>query len=291
MITILDGGMGRELKRIGAPFRQPEWSALALTDAPEMVVQAHRSFADAGAEVITTNNYAVVPFHIGTERFANEAETLTALAGKLAREAATPGVKVGGCLPPLSGSYRPEWYDADLAASAYPRIVAALDPYVDIWQAETMSSIVEARSVANAIKDSDKPFWLAYSLKDDLDMEVPCLRSEESLEEALELAIECKADAMLFNCSMPEVIGRGLAYIAPLCNKKAPSLLTGGYANAFAPRDANIKANSGLSTLRDDISTEQYLQIAQEWKQSGASIIGGCCGIGPEHIAALGGLK
>ncbi len=47
--TILDGGMSRELMRVGAPFRQPEWSALALMLAPETVTEAHRRFTAAGA--------------------------------------------------------------------------------------------------------------------------------------------------------------------------------------------------------------------------------------------------
>ena len=57
-VRLLDGGMGRELQRIGAPFRQPEWSALALIEAPEFVLQAHRSFIAAGARIISTNSYA-----------------------------------------------------------------------------------------------------------------------------------------------------------------------------------------------------------------------------------------
>ena len=64
--------MGRELKRVGAPFRQPEWSALPLMQAPETVVAVHRSFIDAGAQIITTNNYAVVPFHLGDDQFARD---------------------------------------------------------------------------------------------------------------------------------------------------------------------------------------------------------------------------
>ena len=80
MVTILDGGMGRELERSGAPFRQPEWSALALIEAPAHVGRAHADFARNGAEVITTNSYAVVPFHIGQERFDAEGLTLADLA-------------------------------------------------------------------------------------------------------------------------------------------------------------------------------------------------------------------
>ncbi|HEU0221767.1 MAG TPA: homocysteine S-methyltransferase family protein, partial [Paracoccaceae bacterium] len=87
-ITILDGGMGRELLRMGAPFRQPEWSALALIEAPGMVARAHDAFAAAGAEVLTTNSYALVPFHIGRERFEADGARLAALAGSLARQVA-----------------------------------------------------------------------------------------------------------------------------------------------------------------------------------------------------------
>lgn len=43
-VTILDGGMGRELARIGAPFKQPEWSALAMIESPDSVLQVHRHF-------------------------------------------------------------------------------------------------------------------------------------------------------------------------------------------------------------------------------------------------------
>ncbi len=64
-LTILDGGMGRELKRIGAPFSQPQWSAQALIESPEYVYQAHQSFINAGAEIIIANSYACVPFHLG----------------------------------------------------------------------------------------------------------------------------------------------------------------------------------------------------------------------------------
>lgn len=64
-IVVLDGGMGRQLERSGAPFRQPEWSAWALMEAPHTVLEAHRAFIASGADVISSNSYALVPFHIG----------------------------------------------------------------------------------------------------------------------------------------------------------------------------------------------------------------------------------
>jgi S-methylmethionine-dependent homocysteine/selenocysteine methylase len=75
-LVILDGGTGRELARRGAPFRQPEWSALALMEAPDFVSAVHQSYVEAGADVITTNSYALVPFHIGADRFAAEGAAL-----------------------------------------------------------------------------------------------------------------------------------------------------------------------------------------------------------------------
>ena len=111
--VILDGGMGRELQRRGAPFRQPEWSALALSEAPQAVEAVHAAYIDSGANVITSNSYAVVPFHIGEARFAQEGQALAALAGELARravQASGKAVQVAGSLPPLFGSYRPDLF-------------------------------------------------------------------------------------------------------------------------------------------------------------------------------------
>ena len=115
-ITILDGGMGRELARVGAPFKQPEWSALALYEAPPAVTQVHQDFINHGAEIITTNSYAVVPFHIGETRFQADGLTLAKLAGKLAKQAVEnsgKSAKIAGSLPPLFGSYRFDLFQVD----------------------------------------------------------------------------------------------------------------------------------------------------------------------------------
>ena len=102
--TILDGGMGRELKRIGAPFSQPLWSAQALIESPQHVQQVHRSFVDAGAQIITVNSYACVPFHLGEQRYAEQGKALAEKAAVIAHEVAknSPNkVLVAGSLPPV----------------------------------------------------------------------------------------------------------------------------------------------------------------------------------------------
>jgi len=149
-IQILDGGMGRELKKIGAPFRQPEWSALALMQSPELVSDVHTHFLNAGATVITTNAYALVPFHIGEQTFNEQAFKLAETAAKLARDAvnAPQGkqegkLSVAGCIPPAFGSYRPDLFDASRVSEILMPLIEAQAPYIDVWLIET------ARETAN----------------------------------------------------------------------------------------------------------------------------------------------
>ncbi|WP_409421632.1 homocysteine S-methyltransferase family protein [Pseudaeromonas sp. ZJS20] len=287
-LTLLDGGMGRELQRRGAPFRQPEWSALALMEEPEQVVAAHRAFIDAGARVITTNNYAVVPFHIGEARFAEQGPGLVDLAGRLAREAvgAQP-VMVAGSLPPLFGSYRADLYQAERVAELARPIIAGLAPHVDLWLAETQSLIAEVRAVHALLPDDGKPYWVSFTLQDVLREGEPRLRSGEPVAAAIAAAIELGAEAALFNCSQPEVIEAALAVADGVRVAAGAELQLGAYANAFPPQPEEATANDGLDELRADLDPPAYLAWAERWLTVGATLVGGCCGIGPEHIAEL----
>ena len=287
-ITLLDGGTGRELKRIGAPFKQPEWSALALLEGPEFVSRVHEAYIRAGADVITTNSYAVVPFHIGNDRFAARGAELAALAGRLARKAAAAAprpVKVAGSLPPICGSYRAEWFDPEFARPILKTLVNSLRPSVDLWLAETLSSTEEALLVREVIGNDGLPLWLSFTLKDDAAAvnEEPELRSGQSIRQAVNMAVELKAGALLFNCSQPEVMGAALKQAAV----DLRGLKLGVYANAFALPSAEPQANEQLHEIRADLTPELYFKWIEGWLASGADIVGGCCGIGPEHIRAI----
>lgn len=287
MVMILDGGMGRELQRSGAPFRQPEWSALALIEAPEMVADVHRAYARAGAQVITTNSYALVPFHLGEERFVADGRKLAGLAGQMAQAAKAdfPEVRIAGSLPPVCGSYRPDLFDPDAAAPILADLVAGLATHVDLWLAETLSSLAEARLVAKMLQADGRPLWLSFTLADGPGerAEPGDLRSGESVEAAAELALELGAEALLFNCSQPEVMEGALRRALAA----GPGLTLGVYANAFPPQADDAEANDGLSPLREDLDPDGYLGWVESWVGAGAGIVGGCCGIGPEHIAAI----
>lgn len=285
-ITILDGGISRELQKLGAPFRQPEWSALALIETPDLVGAAHDLFAAAGAEVITTNSYAVVPFHIGEERFVSDGARLAALCGQLARGIADQrGVKVAASLPPVLGSYRPDLFNPDEARAILAVLIAGLTPYADFWLAETLSTLAEARLIAELLADDPRPLWLSFTLDDGATAPLATLRSGESVQAAAELAQAVGAQALLFNCSKPEVMDAAVR--AARAALEGTAIAIGVYANGFREADEGVAANEVIRAIRTDLDPPRYLAWAQTWVESGATIIGGCCGIGPSHIAAL----
>jgi S-methylmethionine-dependent homocysteine/selenocysteine methylase len=288
--TLLDGGMGRELERLGAPFRQPEWSALALMDGPEWVVQAHQNFIDAGADVITTNSYAVVPFHIGEDRFATDGMRLAELSGRLAREvASSASVRVAGSLPPLFGSYEPSRFVVSDAMRIARPLVDGLAPWVDHWLAETLGSIGEvlaARAAIDAGAPDDKPLWVSYALTND---GAATLLSGEPIADGVRAALDAGAEAVLFNCSAVESISTALHIAAEIV---PTGVRIGGYANRFVANHAETgSANEQISSFRTDLDPSSYCSFVRTWIGLGASVVGGCCGMTPEHIAAIGHLR
>jgi S-methylmethionine-dependent homocysteine/selenocysteine methylase len=283
VITILDGGMGRELQQLGAPFRQPEWSALALLEGPEFVTRAHDSFARAGAKVISTNSYAVVPFHIGDALFTERGLELAGLAGKLARDVADRhGLTVAGSLPPVLGSYRPDLFEVEAARTILSVLIAGLAPFADIWLAETLSTLGEAELVGEMLADDPRPLWLSFTLNDEGGA---MLRSGETIQEAASVARKLGAKALLFNCSAPEVMEEAVQKARAAL--AAEPIQIGVYANGFAHSDEEVDANAGLRQIRADLDPPRYLEWAQKWVSAGVTMVGGCCGIGPEHIHAL----
>lgn len=289
-IQILDGGMGRELKRIGAPFQQPEWSALALMEAPAFVSQAHNAFIQAGADIITTNSYAVVPFHIGEARFTEQGFSLAQLAAQLARTCADKAdhpVAVAGSLSPVLGSYRPDLFQLESALRIYRILIDAQSPFVDHWLAETQSSIAEIKAVRQALGDHEKPLWVSFTLDDEPQNGQALLRSEETVTDAVATAIELNVSAILFNCSQPEVMTNAVRDAVAEIKRQGKTIPVGVYANAFPAQSKEAEANAELDEIRADLDPVAYLRWAETWIQEGASIIGGCCGITPEHIQAL----
>jgi len=295
-VCILDGGMSRELLRLGAELKQPEWSALALINSPDIVRKVHDEFVAAGSDVITTNSYAVVPFHIGEDRFWKEGAALLARSGKLARDAAYAcsdrKVLVAGSLPPIFGSYEPQKFDPLRVQDYLTVFVQNLAPYVDVWLGETLSLIAEGDAVRAAVAQTGKPFWISFTLADDAAQTrgaAPKLRSGELVEQAALWAAQSRADALLFNCSKPEVMRAAVGAAGQIFKERASPIKIGVYANAFEGEQADAAANQGLHETRSDLDDDIYSRFACSWVEAGATMVGGCCGIGAKHIHRLRG--
>lgn len=286
-ITILDGGMGHELRRMGAPFSRPLWSAEALLKAPEMVVEAHAAYINAGADIITTNSYACVPFHLGEELFAERGAELAELSGKLAKQAASAtsgAIQVAGSIPPPMGSYRPDLFNAAEAQPVTRTIYEALRKHVDLWLAETISSLAEFDSTAAVLMDADKPVYFSFTLDDDAPL--PQLRSGERIAQVVERVSKSNATGLMFNCSIPEIMASALQEAKQAIEERESNLQLGVYANKFTPIKTTQDSRSQEIEMRE-IEPQGYAQFAEQWQALGATVIGGCCGIGPEHIAVL----
>ena len=287
-LVILDGGTGRELKRRGVPVPETIWSANALFVAPEIVLAVHRDYLAAGADVITTNNYTVTPAILALDGLDACFEELTRLAGQLARAAADSvggGKRVAGCLPPLLGSYRPDLLaPEDERSRLYGRIAALLAPFVDLFLCETMATPEEARTAAAAATATGKPVWVSWTVDDGAEGPPSgLLRGGHSLAEAVGALDGLAVEAVLVNCSPPEAIDAAM----PALRAAAGGRAFGGYANAFAPVPKTWRLEEAGFVPSRDVPPERYRDHARTWHAGGARIVGGCCGIGPEHIALV----
>ena len=286
---LLDGGMGRELQRRGLASVSGTWSAEALLAQPSVVRDIHKDFIAAGAEVITTSNYAVVPFMLARSGLEDRMEVMLAASVRLARkaraEAGRPEVRIAGSLPPLAQAYRPELVGPpDEIEPLYRRIAAVLAPGVDLFICETMSSGAEARSAAVVAAEFNKPVWVAWSLDDEV---TGRLRSGESPGEAVAALEGLPVEAFLFNCCVPEAVSAALPAL-----RDATACPVGAYANALTGFKSDYEiggqgGEGGETPARSDLGPAAYACFAEEWRAMGADILGGCCGIGPDHIAEL----
>ena len=285
MITILDGGMGQELVARSTQPPNEMWSAKVLMNEADLVTQVHADYIRAGADMITINAYSATPERLKQyghgDKFLALQQAAIDCATK-ARDQLGRDVKITGCLPPLFASYNPDLNnDYDMALGLYSQIADAQTAGVDILLAETLGSLLEVRAAATALSGRGKPVWISMSLSEDT--ATPALRSGEALEEALAFLAQQDVDAVLLNCSLPETISAAMPTLAQV---KTPF---GAYANGFT---AIKKLEMGdivaeKFSKRSDLTPQGYANFAQTWIDAGATLIGGCCEVGPDHITEL----
>ncbi len=283
-IMLKDGGTGQELLKRSSMPPHPLWSAKVMMDEPDIVQGLHEDFLRAGARIITLNTYSATPERLAREGVPEMFAPLQTRAIELAqaaRDAAgTADTKIAACLSPLHGSYRPDMTktSADLLP-LFREVVAGQAAACDLIICETLSSISEVKAATQAAVETGKPTWVALSLTDDGSA---TLRSGEALTDAL-LALEgMGATGVMLNCSKPEVVDANIATLSQT------GLPFGGYANGFTAIDAlHIGGTVEGLRARQDVTPKAYAKFAMGWIEQGARCVGGCCEVGPEHIAKL----
>jgi S-methylmethionine-dependent homocysteine/selenocysteine methylase len=282
-MMILDGGMGQELvARAGKATSL--WSVQALLDAPEVVRQVHDEYFAAGAEIATTNSYSVLPDRLEPHGMLDRLEELVRLACQLAsdaREAHGSGIVAGG-LGPQGFSYQPDKAPpAEQAAEVYANLAKIQAQFVDVHLLETMSSVDQARGGLMGAGVTGKPVWVALSVRDD---DGTRLRSGELLSDVTPLLEEFNPAAVFINCSKPEAVDTAVPILAK------SGRVVGAYANGFTGIAADfnkVGATVDMLSARRDLDPNAYADFADGWAANGATIIGGCCEVGPAHIAEL----
>jgi len=283
-ITILDGGMGQELLARSANRATGLWSAQILLDEPDLVRAVHADYLTAGADVITANSYVLHRDRLAPFGVEDRFEQLQSLACRLAVEARDShgAGLVAGSLGPNARSYRPDLaLPEDRAVEAFAEIARLQAPYVDLLLCETMSSIEQARGAVLGARTVGLPVWLAVTVDDD---DGTRLRSGQEISQVVELCNAMSLDTVLVNCSIPEAVDMAVGALTGC------GLRVGAYANGFTRiNDAFLKPGATVDVLQKskDLDPEAYAGFAANWVTRGAGIVGGCCEVGPAHIALL----
>ncbi|WP_340102468.1 homocysteine S-methyltransferase family protein [Rhodohalobacter sp. 8-1] len=284
-ICLLDGGTGQEIYKRSKKPAHPLWSAKVMIDRPNIVKEVHKDFLKAGARILTINSYTVTPTRLRRDGEVEWFQKLQLQATEIALNARdelgsiTEDVQIAACLPPLTGSYVPDERSFAEIKQEYEQIVALQEPIVDLFLIETIASIKEAKAASEAALESGKTVYLSFTLSD---RQPNQLRSGESIHEALNAMIGYSLDAILFNCSFPETITKGMKSLQHL------NIPFGGYANGFTTVEPLKPGETvGQLSARSDLDEEKYASHVMEWINVGASIVGGCCEVGPSHIEHL----
>ena len=293
-VLVLDGGLATELESRGFDLDHPLWSARLLRAAPEAIAAVHRSYLDAGADVISTASYqatfdgfareglsraeaaALLQRSVDVAIAAREAfsSALPALASRPRRLVAASVGPYGAFL--ANGAEYTGAYDLDesgLASFHRERLRLLARSGADLLACETLPSLAEARALAGLLDElSGVPAWMSFSCRDDEHISdgtpfSECIR---------ELEWHPRIVALGVNCTAPQHVEPLLRAAVAITAKPLVA-----YPNSGELYDA-VKR-----TWRGGAWTENWGTSGLRWRAAGARIIGGCCRTGPSHIRAL----
>lgn len=266
-VTLLDGPLGTQLSAHGVATPAPLWSAAALESHPALVRDLHRSYAAAGAQVHTANTFRTRRRAAGPRWRA-----LAAAAIRLAREGLPPGSRLAGSMAPLEDCYRPDLSPPDPGPehAELAQALAALG--CDLLLCETFPHPGEALAAVEAAVATGLPTWASFTAGYRADLLTPA-----EIAAAARQAEARGASAVLVNC-VPAT--ETLRYVRALADSGI-TVPFGAYANAGHPDEG-----LGWEQERGD-GPARYAELAASWADAGATLIGSCCGTGPQTTRAL----
>ncbi len=265
-LTLLDGPIGTQLTARGVSTELPLWSAAAIDDSPETISEIHRDYASAGAVVHTANTFRTKRRTVG-----DDWQRLVRRAVKLARQ--TVGrQRVAGSIAPLEDCYRPDLSPKQPRNEHRELARLLADTDCDLLLCETFPHVGEAIIAVEEAVETGLETWVSFTAGPDANL----LSPQEIVRGARE-AVGAGAAAVLVNCVPATDM---LRFVGPL-GQADLGVPIGAYANAGSADDKigwTAAAQPGAVA---------YAEFARQWFAAGATIIGGCCGTNPLHIAEI----
>lgn len=280
---VLDGGLSNQLEAQGCDLRDALWSARLLADAPEQIAAAHAAYVRAGAEVLLTASYQAT-FEGFARRGAGRGEAARLLTSSVAlarraADAAPRPVWVAASAGPYGAmladgsEYHGRYGDgvgvAELERFHRPRleVLAAAEP--DVLALETVPGAVEATALLRAAGGLGVPVWLTYTI------EGRTTRAGEPLADAFALAADDeRVVAVGVNCCAPADVPYAMETAARVTGKPVVAYPNSG--EGWHPATHSWRGPGSFDPA-----------AATSWRRAGAAVLGGCCRVGPDGIAAL----
>ena len=289
-VRILDGGMGQEILNRGVKPHGTIWGATALLHKKyhQIVVNAHLDFIKAGAEVIVTNSFGSRKRRLIENNLEKKFNELNITAGKLAAKAVKKSKKntlIAGSLPPQNFTYFADLGDnLNFIKDGFFQQAKCLNPYVDFFYLDVMSSLKECEIGIQSIKSFKKEFLIGIHIREN-----GKLPSGEKFISVVKKLEKYNPIGILASCVSIENLDQITKDIKKI---KVPF---GFKINAFEHIPAGWKpdANNPKVQLgtRHDLNPKKFLNVCKKFKKLGAKIIGGCCEITPAHIKQIKNLS
>jgi len=289
--VLLDGGVGTEIQRQGAPMSTALWCAEANLTHPEIVRAVHDRYLDAGAEIITANTFASSPLLLDHFGRLNDLERIDALAISLAREAAASHlakrgseIVVAGSMstmrPTVPGSDRTQtsssWSEPTARALLARKAESLRAGGCDLILMEMMRDLDYSLWACEAALASGLPVWIGLSVERGTDGKLHGFgRPDTDLAPVAAGLAALKPDVMAIMHTSLDDTTPALAILRD--HWTGPIAVYPECGRYAAPNWQFI----GVATPED------YAQESRGWRALGAHALGGCCGVGPEHVAAL----